>query len=428
MPNIPPAVIDRNTLFTELAQRIETHQSDNKKLAVLLININNFRQLNIVHGHQQGDLLLDAFCQRIKLLIREHDFIARMGNAEFALVLPEALNAGHAALAANKILSNMKEAFVTRNGNYKLTANIGIAVFPDHADNPQDLMTKAEVALLESRKYLQCYAMYSTTSKQSYIDTWDIEVELRQARDQDEFELFFQPQICMKTDRIIGAEALIRWNNKNKGLIRPDIFIPVAEKNEQIHDITWWTINTALRLIKEWPEMEIPLTVAVNISAKVLKDNDLVDYIASALNIWGTDLDRLIIEVTESALMEDIATSFTTLEELRELGLNISIDDFGTGYSSMSYFKSIPATELKIDQSFISYMLDTTMDQHIVKTIITMAHGFNLKVVAEGIENKATLDALKTLGCDVAQGFYLARPMPQKDFIQWVNTYNNHNK
>ena len=223
MSNLSPFVIDRNTLFTELAQRIETHQINNKKLAVLLININNFRQLNIIHGHQEGDLLLDAFCQRIKLLIREHDFIARMGNAEFALVLPEALNTGHAALAANKILSNLKEAFVTSNGKYKLTANVGIAVFPDHADNPQDLITKAEVALLESRKFLQCYAMYSATSKQGYIDTWDIEVELRQARDQDEFELFFQPQICMKTDRIIGAEALIRWNNKNKGLIRPDI-------------------------------------------------------------------------------------------------------------------------------------------------------------------------------------------------------------
>ena len=222
---------------------------------------------------------------------------------------------------------------------------------------------------------------------------------------------------------MLGAEALIRWNNKTRGYIRPDLFIPIAEKSGQIHDITSWTINTALRLIKDWPNMETPLTVAINISARVLRDHDLVDYIKSALNIWNADPGRLILEITESALMEDITTSFETLDELREVGLNISIDDFGTGYSSMAYFKNIPASELKIDQSFISYMLENAMDQHIVKTIITMAQGFNLKVVAEGIENLRTFNALKELGCDVAQGYYLARPMPQKEFIQWLNNY-----
>ena len=176
-------------------------------------------------------------------------------------------------------------------------------------------------------------------------------------------------------------------------------------------------------MIKDWPKSEPDIKVAVNISTKVLADPGLVDSVRSALSIWEADSSRLTLEITESALMEDMSTSFIALDELKSLGLNISIDDFGTGYSSMAYFKYIPADELKIDQSFVCYMLENSMDQHIVKTVTEMAHGFNLKVVAEGIENKETYDALKAMGCDVAQGYYLAKPMPQEDFILWLKNY-----
>jgi len=423
MNYIPPYVADREALFNDLQHYVVGLQGSEKKLAVLLININHFRKINIVYGYQAGDRLLGEFAERLKQLCREQDYIARMGNAEFVIAIPEIINEGHATLAAHKLLSSLDESFNLGGHQQKVTADMGIALLPDHADDVASLLQKAEIALMEARNGIQSFAIYSEKGQHSDFNLWDIEVELQNAQDRDEFELYFQPQVCLQTGQVFGAEALIRWDNRERGHIRPDIFIPVAEHSGQIHSITWWSINAALRLIKDWPEGLLPLKVAVNISAVVLRDPELVESIRSALSIWGTAHERLTLEITESALMEDMATSFITLEELKSLGLNISIDDFGTGYSSMAYFKYIPANELKIDQSFVCYMLENAMDQHIVKTIIEMAHGFDLKVVAEGIENQDTLHALKQLDCDVAQGYYLATPMPQEEFIEWLNNY-----
>lgn len=427
MSDVPAYVADRKSLILDLDKFLSAHKEDNKKLAVILININNFRKINIAYGYSSGDLLLQQFSARLKGLLREQDYIARMGSSEFVLVLPEILNEGHARLAAHKLMSSLEEPFDFGTCKHKSTADMGIALYPDHAEDIQGLFQKAEIALMDARNGVQSYSIYTDKSKEVGINSWDIEAELENAQDRDEFEMFFQPQVCLQTGEIFGAEALIRWKTIERGFVRPDIFIPVSEQTGQIHSITWWTINAALRLIKDWPQSEPPIKVAVNISTKVLTDPDLVDSVRSALSIWEADSSRLTLEITESALMEDMPTSFIALDELKSLGLNISIDDFGTGYSSMAYFKYIPADELKIDQSFICYMLENAMDQHIVKTVMEMAHGFNLKVVAEGIENKETYDALKALGCDVAQGYYLARPMPQEEFLIWLKNYTAEN-
>ncbi len=416
-------VANRESLFADLEHFISSHQVSGKKFAVLLININHFRQINIAYGYQAGDKILEGFVSRLNELCREQDYIARMGNSEFLLVLPEILNEGHATLAAHKISRVINDPFDLGDRQHKVTANIGIALFPTHSNDLTNLIQKAEIALMTARTNLQLFSVYSDQSTHSELRTWNIEVELQNARERDEFDLYFQPQVRLDTGELYGAEALIRWNNQNRGFIRPDIFIPMAEKDGQIQDITWWTFNAALRLIKEWPETKVPLKVSVNLSAKMLGDPDLVDSVRSALNIWDTDHQRLTIEITESALMEDMSTSLITLEELKSLGVNISIDDFGTGYSSMAYFKYIPANELKIDQSFVRYMLENTMDEHIVKTIIEMAHGFEIDVIAEGIENKETYEALKAIGCNIAQGFYLAKPMSQEQFIEWLDNY-----
>ena len=418
-------VADRNSLLRELEHYLVDHLSKDKKLAILLININHFRQINVVYGYQAADNLLKEFTQRLQKLSRKQDYIARVGNSEFIMVLPEILNEGHVTLAAHKLLGSLNLPFSLSDNKHKVTADMGIALFPDHAIDIQGLILKAELALMDARQSAHSYSIYTKKTQQDDFNNWDIEDELRNAQERDEFELYFQPQVDLKTGHLYGAEALIRWKSRDKGAIRPDIFIPISEKSGQIHSITWWTINAALRLIKDWPCKEVPLKVAVNLSAKVLNDPELVHSVRSALNIWGANPEQLTLEVTESALMEDMDTSFITLDELRSFGINISIDDFGTGYSSMAYFKYIPANELKIDQSFIRYMLDNDMDQHIVKTVINMAHGFDIKVVAEGIENKETYDALKQLGCDVAQGYYLAKPMPQEDFIQWLKDFQS---
>lgn len=410
----------RDELYNTLKHYVEEHKTAGKKLALLLIKIDHFRKLNTVFGYHTGDVFLKAFSHRLENIVRSKDFIARVGNSEFIILLPEIFNVGHAELAVHKIFSAMEEPFEMDGHSHTISAHIGISVYPDHADELASLMQKAEVALMASRASAMSYSVYSEKDRDADISAWDIEGELEFALENDDFELYYQPQVCMQTGNVFGAEALIRWNHQQRGFIRPDIFILVAEKTGQIHAITWWCLNTALRQIKEWPSASKPLSLSVNISALVLKDLSFVDSVKSAINLWGVPAEQLTLEVTESALVDDVNTSFVTLNELRDLGVGISIDDFGTGYSSMAYLKNIPANELKVDQSFVSYMLENAMDKHIVNTVIEMGHGFNLKVVAEGIENLETYEALKALGCDIAQGYHIAYPMPLDKLIQWL--------
>ena len=411
----------RDGLFTKLKNYVEQHKTAGKKLALLLIKMDSFRRLNTVFGYHTGDAFLKAFSHRLENIARSKDFIAHIGNSEFVMLLPEIFNTGHAELAVHKIFAAMEEPFEMDGKSHKIGVHIGISIYPDHDDELESLMQKAELAMMASRTSTASYALYSNEDKDTSIGVWDIEGELESALENDDFELYYQPQVCMQTEHVFGAEALIRWNHKQRGFIRPDIFILIAEKTGQIHAITRWCLNTALRQIKEWPTLSEPLSLSVNISALVFNDLSFVDAVKNAINFWGVPAEQLTLEVTESALIDDVSTSFVTLNELRHLGVGISIDDFGTGYSSMAYLKNIPANELKVDQSFIFNMLDNDMDQHIVNTVIEMGHGFNMKVVAEGIENAETFEALKESGCDIAQGYHVAYPMPLDKFIQWVN-------
>ena len=414
---------NRSVLFEDLKHFLDKHREAGEKLAIMLVNIDRFRRLNTVFGYQVGDELLEEFSSRLNEMSRDKDYVIRMGNSEFLLVLPQMMNTGHASLAAHKILNGLSEPFYLNDTEHKITVHIGVSIFPDHADNVVELVQKTEIALMSARNSASTFAIYTDENKQQDVNVWDIEGDLDAALENDEFELYYQPQVSIQTGIVFGAEALIRWKSKDRGYVRPDIFIRIAEQNGQIDAITWWTLNRALREVIEWPKAWKPLKVAVNISAVVLKDIAFVDSVKSALSIWGVPAEQLVLEITESALMEDTTNSFITLEELKALGVGISIDDFGTGYSSMAYFKNIPANELKIDQSFIFYMLKNNMDMHVVNTVIELAHGFNLRVVAEGVENAETFLALKEIGCDIAQGYHLARPMPQDKLIAWLGDY-----
>ena len=424
MSLFPETIGNRESLIIKLEECIISHRHQSKRFALLLININHFRRFNVSQGYQIADTLLTAFASRLAELSRDQDYIARIGNSEFAMILPEVHNEGHASLAAIKLIGSLNEPFNLDNLKIQATADIGIVVFPDHAEDIENLFRNAELALSDARENRQSFAVYSSQTKTLDSNYWNLESELLDAIEKDQFELYFQPQILLDSREIFGAEALIRWENEDKGFIRPEIFIPFAEQSGQIYEISEWTINSALWLIKIWPQTVKPLKVAVNISTKMLKEPGFVEFVTSAVKIHGVEYGRLTLEITESALVEDMSTSFNVLDEFKSLGINISIDDFGTGYSSMAYFKNIPANELKIDQSFIRYMLDNEMDQHIVKTVIQMAKGFDLTVVAEGIENQETFDALNRLGCDIAQGYHLAKPMPQEEFLTWLNNYS----
>lgn len=414
---------DRTALFERLSSMIDSHAAGGDRFALLIINIRQFRRFNIVEGYRTADHLLEAITTCLLGVSRSQDYVARVGNAEFAILLPEIRNSGHASLAAIKIIESLREPIGAGSGNYRVNPSIGIAVFPEHAESVENLYRSAETALCRAHTSSQAFALGDDddSGKKSY--DFDLESALDRAIEKDQFELYFQPQISLADGHLFGAEALIRWKHEDQGFIRPDIFIPVAEQSGQISDITRWTLNAALWFMQSWPISMAAMKVAVNLSTRMLDEADFAQLVSAAASLYGVEHERLTLEITESALVEDLATSFGILDDLGSRGVNISIDDFGTGYSSMAYFKNIPANELKIDQSFIRHMLENQMDQHIVETIIRMAHGFHLAVVAEGVEDEATLRQLKKLGCDVAQGYHLARPMPRDEFLQWTARY-----
>ena len=423
MPKFPDNQGNRESLFSKIEELITSHRARSKCFALLIININQFRRFNVNHGCSVADSLLVTFATYLAEIARQQDYIARIGNAEFAMLLPAVHNEGHASLAAIKIIEKLKGPLIIDLKKFQITANIGIALFPDHAGDVESLVKNAELALSDARKGSQPYAIYSDPDQTIESCDWDIEAELQKAIEKNQFDLYFQPQAFLDSGQLFGAEALIRWNNGSKGFIRPDLFIPLAEESGQIIDITQWTLNSALWFRKSWPKEMALMNVAVNISTKMLSEPEFVKMVCNAVELYAVEYQRLTLEITESALVEDMAISISVLDELKSLGVNISIDDFGTGYSSMAYFRNIPANELKIDQSFIRYMLENQMDQHIVETIIRMARGFDLKVVAEGVEDQETFDALKRLQCDLVQGYHLARPMPGDIFLNWVDCY-----
>ena len=246
------------------------------------------------------------------------------------------------------------------------------------------------------------------------------EAELDAALAEGQLEMHYQPKLRLPGGEPCGAEALMRWFHPERGLIRPDIFIGLAERIGKIEDLTWFALNTSLRQLREWPLHDNPFNVAINVTPQIVQKEEFAEIVANALQVWDVEPAQLTIEITETALMNKPEASFRTLTALRKLGVMVSIDDFGTGYSSLAYFKDIPATELKIDRSFVFKMLDNHGDRQIVQTVIDLAHGFGLKVVAEGIEDAETQAALISMGCDSAQGFYLSKPICHRDFQSWL--------
>lgn len=428
-------LLTRTEFFTQLKQTSETYHNTQQEFAVLLIGINRFKKINLLYGFEIGDQILDKITERIIEILPEGNVIAKTNNSGFAILLKKINHIGQVILATNKICSLLNEPFIVSQHAIRIKTCIGISSAHPSVGRFDDYIHQAEAALELAKESNAEYMVYSEALDFNLNQQIDIEGKINIALEEGEFELYYQPKIDLQSGSPIGAEALIRWNNPVLGQISPSTFIPIAEQTGQIIPITFWTLNTALRQLNEWPEFDVILNVAVNFSAIATKDEDLVERIQSALKIWGIDYPRLTIEITESTLLSDPTKTFEILKKLKNLGIKISIDDFGTGYSSLSYFKNIPATELKIDQSFVSKVLSSPTDLQITKTIIAIAKEFELKVVAEGIEDQATYDALLTLGCDIGQGYFIGRPMPLEKFVAWLKSnresstkYSNSNQ
>jgi len=293
-------------------------------------------------------------------------------------------------------------------------------LYPDLVDGRESMLKAADSALMDARESGKRFSLYDSALREDRLIYADLRARLHTALNNNDLQLFYQPQINMRDGTVSGYEALVRWQHAELGWIGPDRFIPVAESSGLIENLTYWSFNVALRECAAFCRAGSGVTVSINLSAKLLGSREIVDLLERAINIWGFDPALLVLEVTESAMMADPDAALDILTLLHDMGVTLSIDDFGTGYSSLDYLKRLPVSELKIDKSFVLNMADDWQDRKIVRSIIDLAHNLDMQVVAEGIENQSVFNALADLGCDIGQGFHMARPMPVSALPLWL--------
>ena len=429
-PQLPP---QRHTLLQALEHTLGSSDIDSEResdtaeclTALAIIDVRDFHELNRSFGSACGDAILLAIHERLKQLSDKTFAVHYLGNDEFAVLLPQLKSPDLAVICAEQILALFKGVFEWQNHSLKITVNIGIAYNYEHHIDANKLLLDTELALKHAKTSNQAYTMLGKNEQQSSDQLkWELLNNLHVAMQEDELELYYQPKLCINPSHknqhsANNAEALIRWPTVDHGLISPDITIPLIEHLGSELDLISWLVNTALKHLSEMDE-HYKGGVSVNIPANSVTSKTLYSLVAQALTQWHVEPNRLTLEITEDVLIKDKELAFDYLSKVRETGVRISIDDFGTGYSSLAYFKHIPADELKIDRFFVKNMLDNKGDRNIVKLIIDLAHTFNLEVVAEGVENNETLDLLRSMGCDYAQGYLISRPIPYNDYLSWL--------
>lgn len=391
----------------------------NNEFGLLLLDIDSFREVNDTFGHQRGDQLLRQVGERLAAQLADGDVVARLGGDEFAMLL-RGVDAGGARARADRLLAALDLPFESDGAPVQLSASIGIALHPDHGSDADMLLSRADIAMYTAKDTRSGCVLYAPEQDHHSPERLALVHDLRRAIERDEFVLHFQPQIDVRSGMVSGCEALVRWQHPVRGLLSPDKFIPLAVHSRLIQPLSRWVLRTALVQVRAWRSAGLNLPVSVNLSAYDLRDAKLPDYIAELLACDAGLAHRLRIEITESSLMVDPDGSREVLGRLREQGVQIAIDDFGTGYSSLSYLKDLPVDELKIDKSFVRDMATDPGARAIVRAIIDLADDLQLRVVAEGVEDRATWEALAALGCDLAQGYYFSPPLAADDLVVWV--------
>ena len=399
---------NRSSLMLRLEEMLARTSAN--PFALLLLDLDRFKEVNDTFGHQTGDVLLREIGPRLRGVLRASDVLARVGGDEFALLLPET-GAAAAVGVAEKLLRALDEPFGVDGYEFQIGGSIGIASFPVDGLSPTDLMRRADVAMYAAKRANLGTAVYATELDVNTPAQITLYGELRRAIEQDELRLHFQPKVDVCTGALSGVEALVRWQHPDRGLILPDQFIPMAERTGLIRPLGNWVLEAALRQSRAWERDGLAIQIAVNLGAYNLDDSNLAQAISGLLERYTVTADRLRVEITETMLMRDPDNARRVLEELRAAGVRVSIDDFGTGYSSLAYLKRLPADELKIDRSFVQHMAEDAGDTAIVRSVIALGHELGLVVTAEGVEDAVSLERLRAFGCDRAQGYYFARPM-----------------
>lgn len=410
---------NRLLLLSRLEHLLERAERYRHKAAVLFIDVDNFKVINDSLGHPAGDALLSALARRLRDRLRDEDTLGRLGGDEFLVVLEDLGRVEDAATVAEVLIGLLEQSFVLPSGEeIHIGASIGISLYPNDGGTVTELIKNADTAMYQAKgQGRNTYRFYTASLSAAANHRLALEARLRRALANDEFALYYQPQIDTNTDRVIGCEALLRWRSPEDGLVPPNRFIPLAEETGLILPLGEWVLRNACAQAKAWLDAGLPLLVlAVNLSARQLRQPDLVDQVAAILQETGLPPDHLKLELTESMLMEQGEQAVACLQALKNLNLKLSIDDFGTGYSSLAYLKSLPIEELKIDRSFVRDIPEDSNDMEIAATIITIARTLKLRVVAEGVETQEQLDFLKRQDCHAWQGYLFSRPIPAAEF------------
>lgn len=417
-------VIDRNRFMAGLATDLSMAVPNNSFTALILVELAGFKHLNRRFGYQSGDSILALVYQRLTENVKKASLVARLGDDMFAIIVPDMQSLRLLPVAASKIQQILAVPFTCKREDVRLECYVGISVAPLNAHQEEALLVHAEQSLESARgEQDRCFVADDTAGEKG-VSMWKIRDELNRAIGAGELSLNYQPKVCLQTFMPVAGEALMRWNSKKLGAVSPELFIPVAEQTGLILDLTEWAILTLPREAAHIHFRDQPLNISLNLSTKDIASGGLHATLESALNIWNMDCSNITLEITESTLMENPKHCFEIMEELKAMGFRISIDDFGTGYSSMSYFKLIPANEIKIDRCFVKNLVNDRDDQVLVKAIIALAHHFKMTTVAEGVEDMETLEMLMSMKCDYAQGYHFSKPLPGEAFSEWLASYS----
>jgi len=412
---------NRTLLHDRLDHAIAEARRRDERLTLLLVDLDEFKTVNDSFGHHIGDALLTQVGPRFTRHLRETDTVARLGGDEFAIVLPAVDEAGAGRVAA-ALLSSLDEPFLVDSEALHVGASVGIAVYPDHAESADALLQKADIAMYAAKASLGSgYTVFAPERHQPGVNRLALFADLRNAIESDELVLDFQPELNLRTGRVTAVEALVRWRHPQRGMIQPAMFISFAEQTGLIKPLTEWVITQALREAAVWRSRGHDVPVAVNLSTRSLLDPLFPLWVAGALAATGSSPSALRFEITESVLLAEPERSMRTLSELRRIGVRFALDDFGTGYSSLSYLNKLPLQEVKIDRSFVQDVCSVDgSSSTIVQATVDLGHRLGFEVVAEGVETQCEWDRLVELGCDIVQGFHIARPMEGAHVAAWL--------
>lgn len=433
---------NRAQLNEQLRYTLKVAKRNETKFALLFLDLDHFKQVNDTLGHDAGDKLLQQVSERLSRVVRDTDMVsssdgspiedsdsqhtvARLGGDEFVVLLGQVSRADDAARVAERIAQTISEPYQIDENNVSVTTTIGISVYPADGDTTDILMKNADVAMYHAKESgRNGFQFYSREIHEQTLARFSMESDLKTAIEQELLTLVYQPKICMKTGMISGLEALVRWDHETHGAVSPSVFIPLAEETGLILQLGRWVLRQATRQMQQWIESGMdPMVIAVNCSPVQFMRSNVIEDINDAINYSGLDSNLLEIELTESLLLQDIELGIRSLQDMKELGIQVAIDDFGIGFSSLSYLKRLPVDKLKIDRAFVTDLADDPGDVAIVSAIITLSHNLNLVVVAEGVETLEQYKILRGFDCNEAQGYLISKPMDAETFERWLTDY-----